>query len=127
MQRRPILTLLGRASIAAACLLVWLLPAGSARASNDFWSETGAPVTAGVNTVDLTFSATPIADIVALALTPTNDGTAHAATGQRPTFSVFITASAPIAFAPGSSRIFVRFTDAVGQSHGATSVAVLAQ
>ncbi len=41
-----------------------------------------------------------------------------------PTFSVFVTATAPIAFAPATSRIFVRFLDTDGQSHGSTSVAV---
>jgi YVTN family beta-propeller protein len=146
-----------------------------------------APVVVGVNTLDLTVSATPVADIVALAAVATGDGTVHAAnggsgafavatvnlgaaaaltasadtgsatlpatvslcqtdptTGQclappastvaysatangTPTFSVFVTASGPIDFAPGTARIFVRFKDAGGASHGATSVAVVAQ
>jgi len=146
-----------------------------------------APVTIGVNTLDLTVSATPIADIVALAATATNDGTVHVATGGSgafavatidlgaaanlivsadtgsatlpvtvalcqtnpatgqclappastvaysaaangtPTFSVFVTASGPVAFAPGTSRIFVRFEDAGGAGHGSTSVAVETQ
>jgi hypothetical protein len=137
---------------------------------------------AGVNTVDLVFSTTPIADIVALAATATNDGTVHvaggagafavatvdvgaaatltastdtgaatlpasitlcqtAASGQclsppaaavpisftanaTPTFSIFVSSSSTIPFAPGSSRVFVRFEDAGGVSHGSTSVAV---
>jgi hypothetical protein len=137
---------------------------------------------AGVNTVDLLFSATPIADIIALAATASNDGTVHVAngvgafavatvdvgaagdltisadtgeadlpasialcqttaTGQclsppaasvpvsfaseaTPTFSVFVSSSAAIPFAPGASRVFVRFTDGDGVSHGSTSVAV---
>ncbi|MGB8843076.1 MAG: hypothetical protein WCC64_18630, partial [Aliidongia sp.] len=49
------------------------------------------------------------------------------AAGATPTFSVFVTAAAPIAFAPGTSRIFVRFRDGAGQSHGSTSVAVQTQ
>jgi len=141
-----------------------------------------APVTAGVDTVDLTFSTTPIADIIALAATTSNDGTVHIANGDgafavatidagaassltavtdtgaatlpltavlcqtnsagqclvppavsvpvsiaangTPTFSVFVGANAAIPFAPGTSRIFVRFIDGSGVSHGSTSVAV---
>ena len=41
-----------------------------------------APVTAGVNTVDLAFSATPVADVIALAATASNDGTVHIANGS---------------------------------------------
>jgi hypothetical protein len=40
------------------------------------------------------------------------------------TYSVFATASAPIAFAPGSARVFLRFSDSAGTVRGATSVAV---
>jgi outer membrane protein assembly factor BamB len=140
----------------------------------------------GLNTIDLTISATPVADIVALAATASGNGilqiplssggaaafaaasinvgvggTLTASTdfggaalpvtatlcqtnpvnGQcltppaasvavtigaaaTPTFSVFATASSAIPFAPGASRIFLRFTDAAGVSHGSTSVAV---
>jgi hypothetical protein len=147
-----------------------------------------APVTSipGVNTVDLLFSATPIADVIAIAATATGNaivevpqstgGTgafaiatanvgstdtitvgidtgsatlpltaticqtnpasgaclaAPASTvtltdtaGTTPTFSVFVNASAPIALDAANSRLFVRFKDANGVSHGATSVAV---
>jgi hypothetical protein len=41
-----------------------------------------------------------------------------------PTFSAFVTTSSAIPFAPASSRILIRFTDANGVSHGASSVAV---
>ena len=44
--------------------------------------------------------------------------------GSAPTFSVFVTASGSIPFAPGASRIFVQFKDASGAAHGSTSVAV---
>ncbi len=44
--------------------------------------------------------------------------------GATPTFAVFVTATAPIAFSPASHRIFVRFKDADGIVRGATSVAV---
>jgi hypothetical protein len=44
--------------------------------------------------------------------------------GATPTFSVFIAASGPVAFAPANSRIFLRFLDGSGVSHGSTSVAV---
>ena len=148
-----------------------------------------AAVTIGVDTVDLTFSSTPIADIIALAavasgngivevpysqggsgafavasdnagasdnlnvvvdtgaatlplslsLCQTNPSTGQClappaasvpvtiAAGATPTFSVFVTASGAIPFAPGTSRIFVRFLDGSGASHGATSVAVETQ
>jgi hypothetical protein len=146
-----------------------------------------APVITGVDTVDLTFSSTPIADIIALAAVATNNGIVEvpqggagafavatdnagatdtlnveadtgAATlplslslcqtnpstgqclappaasvpvtitaGATPTFSVFVSASGPVPFAPGTSRIFVRFLDGSGTSHGATSVAVETQ
>jgi len=148
-----------------------------------------APVTPGVDTIDLVFSTQPIADIIALAATaggnglvdvPFSQGQAAAfaiasidagaaasltvatdtgaaslpitvtlcqtnpstgaclappsptvpvtiAAGATPTFSVFVTASAAIPFAPGTSRIFVRFLDAGGNSHGSSSVAVQAE
>jgi hypothetical protein len=47
--------------------------------------------------------------------------------GAAPTFSVFLQATGAIPFAPGASRVFVRFTDADGNQHGATSVAVRTQ
>jgi sugar lactone lactonase YvrE len=149
-------------------------------------SATQAPVVIGVNTVDLNFSATPIADIIALSATPSGNGivtvpfstgggaafalatinagaaaalTAVTDTGSAglpvtvtlcqtvpatgacitapsasvpitiaenatPTFSVFLKASAAINFAPATARIFVRFMDDTGLSHGSTSVAV---
>ncbi|MEI9983233.1 MAG: hypothetical protein WDN69_08510 [Aliidongia sp.] len=55
---------------------------------------------------------------------PSPNVTVSFATNATPTFSIFITASAPIAFAPGTSRVFVRFKDGSGVSHGSTSVAV---
>ncbi|MEI9986797.1 MAG: beta-propeller fold lactonase family protein [Aliidongia sp.] len=144
-----------------------------------------APSTPGVDTIDLTFSSTPITDMVALAAT--HDGTLHLTQGQpgafavatinlgaaggliasadtgsaalpislslcetnpstgqclsapaasasvsvgqnaTPTFSIFATTAGPIAFAPGTSRIFVLFKDAAGAAHGSTSVAVVTQ
>ena len=46
------------------------------------------------------------------------------AAGGTPTFSVFLVPSGTITFAPASSRIFLRFVDTNGVSHGSTSVAV---
>ncbi len=40
-----------------------------------------APLTVGVNTVDLDFSATPVIDVIALAVTPTGDGILHISNG----------------------------------------------
>jgi Ice-binding-like len=147
----------------------------------------GAPMAAivpGVDTVDLVMSSTPIADIIALVATPSNNGIievpvggaaafavasinlgattpitvsvdtgaatlpvalticeTNASTGQcfatpaaavslsfaggaEPTFSIFLHASGTIAFAPATSRVFVRFKDAAGGLHGSTSVAI---
>jgi virginiamycin B lyase len=44
--------------------------------------------------------------------------------GATPTFSVFAAGSGAIPFAPGTSRVFVRLTDASGAVRGATSVAI---
>jgi len=41
------------------------------------------------------------------------------------TYSLFLTASGPIAFSPASARVFLRFLDGSGGSHGSTSVAVM--
>ena len=49
------------------------------------------------------------------------------AAGAVPTFSVFISATAAIPLDPANSRIFVRFKDSSGVSHGSTSVAVQAE
>ncbi len=49
------------------------------------------------------------------------------AAGATPTFSIFLTASGPIDFLPATNRVFVRFKDAAGVTHGSTSVAVEAQ
>lgn len=145
---------------------------------------TSAPVVVGVNTVDLSFSSGPVADIIALLATVSNDGILTASVGSAaafavasinvgtadnlvvkvdtggvglplaaticptdpvsaqcrtspaqtvpysfpagaaPTFSIFVTASDAISFAPATARIFVRFLDAGGASHGSTSLAV---
>jgi YVTN family beta-propeller protein len=146
-----------------------------------------APDVVGLDVPGLSFSTTPVPDVVALAATTSNNGivstpvgtaaafavatvdvgaagtlTASADTegiqlpltlsvcqsnpntgaclaspapsvavtftaGGTPTFSVFVTPSAPISFAPASSRVFLRFLDSNGVSHGSTSVAVRTQ
>jgi virginiamycin B lyase len=48
-------------------------------------------------------------------------------TNATPTFAIFATASNTIPFAPGTSRIFVRFADTGGAIRGSTSVAVETQ
>jgi hypothetical protein len=50
--------------------------------------------------------------------------TTSIAAGATPTFAIFATATADVAFDPASSRIFVSFTDAGGITRGSTSVAV---
>jgi len=58
-------------------------------------------------------------------LAPPTSTVAYTATANgTPTFSIFVNDNGPIAFAPGTARIFVRFKDAAGASHGSTSVAV---
>jgi hypothetical protein len=52
---------------------------------------------------------------IGLPFTPNTDAT--------PTFSIFVTANRRVGFAPGTARVFVRFTDAEGAAHGVTSVA----
>ncbi len=44
--------------------------------------------------------------------------------GATPTFAIFATANGPMPFQPSVNRIYVRFRDAGGVIHGATSVAV---
>jgi YVTN family beta-propeller protein len=44
--------------------------------------------------------------------------------GSTPTFSVFVTATGTVPLVPASSRLFVRFNDPSGASHGSTSVAI---
>jgi uncharacterized protein GlcG (DUF336 family) len=45
--------------------------------------------------------------------------------GETPTFSIFVKGSGAIPFAPATSRVFVRFTEASGAVRGLTSVAVM--
>jgi len=46
------------------------------------------------------------------------------AEGGTPTFAVFASASDPIALDPANSRVFLYFSDELGEVRGATSVAV---
>lgn len=146
-----------------------------------------ASVIPGVNTLLLTASATPVPDVVALAMTIDGTGavsvpirstgpfavatanlgagaaitvsadtgpvalpvtidlcqtdpatgaclgglapelTVSIATGDTPTFGVFVTAAGPVPLALDANRIFVRFTDGAGVVRGSTSVAVEAE
>jgi hypothetical protein len=58
---------------------------------------------------------------------PTSTVALDFAAGATPTFSIFVTASAAIQLNPQTARLFVRFIDASGMSHGSTSVAVATQ
>ena len=55
---------------------------------------------------------------------PANSVTIPIETEATPTFSIFVSAIAPVAFDPAVNRIFVRFTDHDGIIRGSTSVAV---
>jgi hypothetical protein len=55
---------------------------------------------------------------------PSSTVAMHDAAGATPTFSVFVTDTGRIALNPAKSRIFVRFLDSNGLSHGSASVAV---
>jgi len=58
-------------------------------------------------------------------LTPAgSSATANIATGDTPTFAVFVQAIGGVPFDPAGSRIFGRFTDAGDAIRGETSVAV---
>jgi len=151
-----------------------------------FGCDNAAPATsvAGVNTLALVLSTTPVADIVALASTASHNGVVEVpqggaaafavatsnlgisqsltvtvntgtatlpaqaticqtdpasgqclsapaasvsvnfASGAAPTFSVFVTATGAIPFAPAASRVYVAFADASSVLHGLTSVAI---
>ncbi len=54
-------------------------------------------------------------------------GPFYADSGDTPTFSIFVTATGPIPFAPATNRIFVRFKDQFNVTRGSTSVAVRTQ
>jgi len=43
------------------------------------------------------------------------------------TFSIFVRGSGTVTFDPANNRVFVRFTDALAVTRGATSVAVQTQ
>ena len=57
----------------------------------------------------------------------TNPVTATINAGGTTTFGIFVAGTGTIPFAPATNRIFVRFRDAGGVVHGATSVAVRTQ
>ena len=49
------------------------------------------------------------------------------ATNATPTFSIFVTTTGTVPFAPATNRIFMRFEDSDGNTRGSTSVAVRSQ
>ncbi len=161
------------------------LPLAFSCSQNDLTGPTSyAAVVPGVDTVDLSMSATAVPDIIALSATPTGNGVVEIPSGASaafavaslnlgstapitvtvdsggatlpvtaticetdpatsqclappaasvaldfaanaaPTFSIFAQASGTVPFAPATSRLFVRFKDATGGTHGSTSVAI---
>ncbi len=53
-----------------------------------------------------------------------NPVTVDILSGETPTFGIFVASSGPIPFDPSTNRVFVRFSDAAGETRGSTSVAV---
>jgi virginiamycin B lyase len=92
----------------------------------------GGSITASANTggttlpIELSICQTnPVTAVCLAPAGPSASGTIVA--NGTPTFSVFATATGSIPFAPGSSRIFVQFSDSSGVIRGSTSVAVETQ
>ena len=68
--------------------------------------------------------------ITSACINPTTPGSSAAVTinaGDTPTFGIFVTGNGAVSFAPGTNRVFVRFTDSGGATRGSTSVAVRTQ
>ncbi|MEI9987418.1 MAG: hypothetical protein WDN69_32320 [Aliidongia sp.] len=89
--------------------------AGTLTVSADTGSAT-LPLVANVCQTDSTTGACMAAPAASVSVSD--------AAGATPTFSVFVNATAPIALDAATARIFLRFQDAGGVSHGSTSVAV---
>jgi hypothetical protein len=60
-------------------------------------------------------------------MTPGASATVQIATGQTPTFAIFVQGIGTVPFLPGANRAFVRFKTAGGATVGATSVALRTQ
>ena len=58
---------------------------------------------------------------------PASSVTLNIAANATPTFSIFMAANGTVPFDPALNRIFVRFKDFGGVTHGSTSVAVRTQ
>jgi len=86
-----------------------------------------APITAATDVGDLPLAASICASdpgTSACLAAATASVTRDAAAGATATFTVFLTASGPVAFDPAAHRITVRFTGPDGVTRGLTSVAV---
>jgi streptogramin lyase len=95
---------------------------------------TGGQVIAFVDTGSATVNATftlceTRPDTGACIFSPTESyGPIVVGIGDTPTFSIFVTATGPIPFAPGTNRVFVRFKDSTTRATlGSTSVAIRTQ
>lgn len=87
-----------------------------------------APITVSVDTGSVTL---PITATICQTTSsgqclapPASSVTLNFTNGATPTFSIFVAATASVPLNPASSRVFVRFLDGNGLSHGSTSVAV---
>jgi DNA-binding beta-propeller fold protein YncE len=103
---------------AFAVATVNLGAAQSLTVSVDFGGSS-APITAGICETNPSTGA---------CLATPSESFQHSFTaGETPTFSIFVGSTGPIPFDPAGNRVFVRYTDSAGLSHGSTSVAVTTQ
>ena len=82
----------------------------------------------GNATLPMTLSVCQTDPLTSVCINPTVPGTEpvvlEVTEGDSPTFAVFANSSDSIALDPANSRVFIRFSDELGEIRGATSVAV---
>jgi hypothetical protein len=101
--------------------------AAFAVATSNLGAEATITATVDTGTADLPMSATICQSDPsngACLGTPTGAVSLDIASDATPTFSIFVQSTGAIAFAPASSRVFVRFEDAGSILRGSTSVAI---
>ena len=82
----------------------------------------------GDASVPITLSLCETDPVTSVCINPTSPDTApinvEVDAGGTPTFAVFASATETIALDPANTRVFLRFSDELGEIRGATSVAV---